>query len=195
MTGRIFLKLTLGVLCLLALALVTVDYFATQVVNDTYISNLTQQLIDKVHMLALSSPEPERFDEKAAHAMAQAAGGRITLVRSDGKVLVDSEANAAEMENHRTRPELIEAFGGKVAFLFGNPLLQPEVRFHDEFSHRRLLESRKPALSRHASTAAPRGGPRFLRGLPKKTGRNRRPNALPPFSAPAPNPARITQHG
>ncbi len=112
MTGRIFLKLTLGVFCLLALALVTVDYFATQVANDTYISNLTQQLIDKVHMLALSIPEPERFDEKAARAMAQAAGGRITLVRCDGKVLVDSEAKAAEMENHRTRRELMQACGG-----------------------------------------------------------------------------------
>ena len=48
-----------------------------------------------------------------ARAMAQAAGGRITVVRADGKVLVDSEANAAEMENHRTRPELMQAFRGE----------------------------------------------------------------------------------
>ena len=45
-----------------------------------------------------------------ARQMAQAAGGRITVVRADGKVLVDSEADAAGMENHRTRPELVEAF-------------------------------------------------------------------------------------
>ena len=53
------------------------------------------------------------WSDEYARAMAQAAGGRITVVRADGKVLVDSEANAAEMENHRTRPELMQAFRGE----------------------------------------------------------------------------------
>ena len=113
MTGRIFLKLTLGVFCLLLLALVTVDYFATQVAQNTYIRNLTQQLADKGRMLALSLPDMGRLDDQYARTMARAAGGRITLVRADGKVLVDSEANAAQMENHRTRPELMQAFRGE----------------------------------------------------------------------------------
>ena len=62
-------------------------------------------------MLALD-PVPDRrlSPPTASDAMAQAAGGRLTVVRSDGKVLVDSEADAAKMENHRTRPELIQAF-------------------------------------------------------------------------------------
>jgi hypothetical protein len=47
MTGRIFLKLIAGVFCLLLLALVTVDYFATNVAKDNYIQNLTGQLADK----------------------------------------------------------------------------------------------------------------------------------------------------
>ena len=113
MTGKIFLKLILGVFCLLLLALVAVDYLATQVAKDTYIQNLTQQLADKGRMLALSLPSAGPLDDEHARAMAQAAGGRITVVRADGKVLVDSEANAAEMENHRTRPELIQAFRGE----------------------------------------------------------------------------------
>ncbi|MGA2268589.1 MAG: ATP-binding protein [Bryobacteraceae bacterium] len=114
MTGRIFLKLIVGVFCLLLLALVTVDYFATQVAQDTYIQNLRQQLADKGRMLALSLPDAAKLDEEGARAMARAAGGRITVVRLDGKVLVDSGANAAEMENHRTRPELVQAFRGEV---------------------------------------------------------------------------------
>jgi two-component system phosphate regulon sensor histidine kinase PhoR len=113
LTGKIFLKLILGVFCLLLLALVTVDYFATQVAQDTYIRNLTEQLADKARMLALSLPDAGRLDDQYARAMARAAGGRITAVRADGKVLVDSEANAAEMENHRTRPELMQAFRGE----------------------------------------------------------------------------------
>jgi two-component system phosphate regulon sensor histidine kinase PhoR len=113
LTGKIFLKLILGVFCLLLLALVTVDYFATQVAQNTYTRNLTQQLADKGRMLALSLPDAGRLNDEYARAMARAAGGRITVVRADGKVLVDSEANAAEMENHRTRPELIQAFRGE----------------------------------------------------------------------------------
>jgi len=56
LTGKIFLKLILGVFCLLLLALVTVDYFATQVAQNTYIRNLTEQLADKARMLAPPCP-------------------------------------------------------------------------------------------------------------------------------------------
>jgi two-component system, OmpR family, phosphate regulon sensor histidine kinase PhoR len=114
MTGKIFLKLIAGVFCLLLLALVTVDYFATTVAKDNYIQNLTGQLADKGRMLALTLGAPEALDANKVRRTAQAAGGRITVVRADGKVLVDSEADAATMENHRTRPELVQAFRGGV---------------------------------------------------------------------------------
>ena len=113
MTGKIFLKLIAGVFCLLLLALVTVDYFATNVAKENYIQNLTGQLADKGRMLALTFTTPETPDTEQVRRMAQAAGGRITVVRADGKVLVDSEADAAGMENHRTRPELVQAFRGE----------------------------------------------------------------------------------
>ena len=83
------------VFCLLLVALVAVDYFAAEVAQGAYIQNLTRQLADKGAMLALAYPKPEALTPGIAHRMAQAVGGRITLVRSDGKVLVDSEAEAA----------------------------------------------------------------------------------------------------
>ena len=115
MTGKIFLKLIAGVFCLLLLALVTVDYFATNVAKDNYIQNLTGQLADKGRMLALTFTAPETLNAEQVRRMAQAAGGRITVVRADGKVLVDSEADASKMDNHRTatRPELLQAFRGE----------------------------------------------------------------------------------
>jgi two-component system phosphate regulon sensor histidine kinase PhoR len=103
-TGRIFLKLLLGVFGLLLVALLVIDYFATQVATDAYIANLRQQLADKGHMLALSIRNPDGFRQEDARAVAGAAGGRLTVVRSDGVVIADSEANPAQMENHRTRP-------------------------------------------------------------------------------------------
>ena len=54
MTGKIFLKLIGGIICLLLLALVTVDYFATNVAQENYIQNLTGQLADKARMLGVN---------------------------------------------------------------------------------------------------------------------------------------------
>ena len=117
MTGKIFLKLIVGVFCLLLLALITVDYSASQVAKDAYIQNLVQQLAAKGRMVALSLPEPSTLNPEQARKMAQAAGGRLTVVRSDGKVLVDSEADPARMDNHSNRPELIRAFRGEVGWI------------------------------------------------------------------------------
>jgi two-component system, OmpR family, phosphate regulon sensor histidine kinase PhoR len=115
-TGKIFLKLIIGVIGLLLLAAVSVDYFATEVTRDTYTQNLRQQLADKGRMLALSLPIDGDFSPDRVRTLGEAAGGRITVVRSDGKVLADSDADAARMENHRTRPELIQAFEGRVGW-------------------------------------------------------------------------------
>jgi len=110
MTGKIFLKLIAGVLGLLLIALGTVDYFATDVAERSYQQSLIDQVAGKCRMLALSMPAPDQLDVEHARRMAVAAGGRVTLIRADGKVLVDSEAVAAEMENHANRQEVRQAF-------------------------------------------------------------------------------------
>ena len=46
----------------------------------------------------------------------QKTDARITVIAKDGIVLGDSEANPATMENHRFRPEIIEALNGKTGF-------------------------------------------------------------------------------
>jgi len=81
MTGKIFLKLIAGVFCLLLFALVTVDYFATNVAKDNYIQDLTGQLAEKGRMLALTFATRETPDVGQVRRMAQAAGGRIAVVR------------------------------------------------------------------------------------------------------------------
>jgi len=112
-TGRIFLKLIAGVLCLLLLAAISVDYFATEVTKAQYIQNLSQQLTEKARALALVLGDSSAVNERTARALERAAGGRITVVLADGKVLADSEANAERMENHATRPELARALRGE----------------------------------------------------------------------------------
>jgi two-component system phosphate regulon sensor histidine kinase PhoR len=110
MTGRIFLKLIVVVLALLLLALITVDLSAARVAKENYIQSMTQQLADKCRMLALQYPSAEGLDADRARKVAQAVGGRITVIRADGRVLVDTEADPARMENHSSREEVMDAF-------------------------------------------------------------------------------------
>ncbi|MBI4904843.1 MAG: HAMP domain-containing protein [Acidobacteria bacterium] len=115
MTGRIFLKLITAVVCILVVALAAVDYFASSVAERTYVKTLTQELAEKGKLVALvlqdkrNSPSVGDFQ-----AMAKAIGGRLTMVARDGKVILESEATAALMENHGTRPEIVEALAGRM---------------------------------------------------------------------------------
>jgi two-component system, OmpR family, phosphate regulon sensor histidine kinase PhoR len=113
MTGRIFLKLIGGVLCVLLLALVTVDYFASEAAKSAHLANLESQLAEKCRLLAISMEQPGMLEQGRVRELAHAGGGRITVVAPDGRVLVDSDADAGAMENHRTRPELLEALAGR----------------------------------------------------------------------------------
>jgi two-component system, OmpR family, phosphate regulon sensor histidine kinase PhoR len=45
---------------------------------------------------------------------AQAAGARATVIDPSGRVLADSEANPADMENHRNRKEFVAALAGNI---------------------------------------------------------------------------------
>jgi two-component system phosphate regulon sensor histidine kinase PhoR len=113
-TGRIFLKLIAGVICLLLLAGISVDYVATHVTRSTHLQNLTAQLTEKSRTLAMLLRDPEKLDSAGARALERAIGGRVTVIRPDGRVILDSEADAAGMENHRGRPEFVKALGGVV---------------------------------------------------------------------------------
>jgi len=110
LTARIFIKLILGVVAVLALALTSVDYLVTQRVQTSYFSTLEQGLVEKGRTIALMLPRPEQDFAK----LGEAAGARVTWVAADGRVLGDSEANPEAMENHKARPEIAAALAGNI---------------------------------------------------------------------------------
>jgi two-component system phosphate regulon sensor histidine kinase PhoR len=114
MRKRIFRKLFVAVLALMAVALATIDFLASGVSERAYFEALTLELSEKTRMLALL-PEVEagRIDAGRAAQLAEAAGGRLTIVRRDGRVLLDSGADPARMENHLDRPEVQRALAGE----------------------------------------------------------------------------------
>jgi two-component system, OmpR family, phosphate regulon sensor histidine kinase PhoR len=115
LTGRIFLKLIFSVLSILIVALVAVDYLASRVTEKTYIDTLTNDLAATGRMLSVMFDDrPERRDEVDLQKLARALSGRLTLIALDGRVIRDSEADPARMENHASRPEVVEALHGRV---------------------------------------------------------------------------------
>lgn len=110
MTARLFFKLILTVLGVLAVALITVDFFASRIVESNYVDGLRRELVQKGRMAAVSI---HSRDQAHLLRMADAAKARITIIAPDGRVLADSEADASKMENHRNRPEVAEALAGR----------------------------------------------------------------------------------
>ena len=78
-------------------------------------SEIERNLTQKTQLLG------HRVETDRTHSLAdiaaqegQSAGARVTIIDPTGKVLADSEANPASMENHATRPEFVAALAGKI---------------------------------------------------------------------------------
>lgn len=112
MTGRIFIKLIAAVLLLLLVAIVAVDFLVSQVAESTYMETLERDLLDKGRLLALAIPNGAPSDQ-VLRQYAESGRGRVTIIARDGRVLADSEASAATMENHGDRVEVKAALQGR----------------------------------------------------------------------------------
>ncbi len=111
MTARIFAKLLLGIAGVLIVALIGVDVLASHIAESTYISSLERELADKARMIAIPLAAGVDGGERA-RAMARTVQARLTVIDRDGRVLLDSEADPAHMENHQARAEFHSALTG-----------------------------------------------------------------------------------
>lgn len=83
-------------------------------VRDVLVDRLASSLEDQARLVALEV-DPDHPDlQSRVEQQGEALGTRITLIRTDGTVLADSEANPATMDDHSRRPEVVEAMTGVV---------------------------------------------------------------------------------
>ena len=114
MTARIFGKLVLVVVVLIAVALAAIDFLASEMAENVYVAALRQEMLEKTRMIGvMNRPGLRELRPEAVRALAEAASGRVTVVDADGRVLQDSEADPAQMENHAHRPEVEAALSGR----------------------------------------------------------------------------------
>ncbi len=115
MRNRIFFKLLAAFLIVIVAAAVAFDVTVGGVWQASLRSEIERNLIQKTQLLA-HRVETDRTGHSLADIAAQegqSAGARVTIIDPTGKVLADSEANPAGMENHGTRPEFVAALSGK----------------------------------------------------------------------------------
>ena len=115
MRSRIFFKLMLVFLVVIAVTAITLQWTVHKVWEQTLRQQIERDLSQKVQMFAY------RVENDRQHSLAditaqegQAAGARATVIDPTGKVLADSQAEPNTMENHATRKEFVAALGGHI---------------------------------------------------------------------------------
>jgi two-component system phosphate regulon sensor histidine kinase PhoR len=113
--GRIFFKLMVIFLLVIAVTAITLQWTVRSVWEHTFHDQIERNLKQKAQMFAY------RVEADRQHSLAditsqegQAAGARATVIDPTGKVLADSEADPTTMENHAHRKEFVAALGGQL---------------------------------------------------------------------------------
>lgn len=114
LAARLFVKFMAVLLSLFGGAVIAVDLLASRVAVDSYVDTLAERLESEAHSLARAEAlSGWLLAQQRLPRLAEALGARITVVAPDGRVLADSEADPAQMENHGRRPEIASALAGQ----------------------------------------------------------------------------------
>ena len=137
MKSRIFLKLFLAALVVIAACTISLDLLIGRAWENMLRSQIETSLRQKAAMLAgRVENTPKGQLSYIVGQAAQASGARVTVIDSSGKVLADSEASPENMENHASRPEVAAALRGheasatRVSKSVGTELLYVAVPIH-----------------------------------------------------------------
>jgi two-component system phosphate regulon sensor histidine kinase PhoR len=109
--NRVVVKLFLSYLAVVLLLFVLFYFYAAFVVKDFHISSLSGKMRDEAGIVSRLLPTDlagSAFDQ-ICRELGPDLGVRITVIALDGKVLGDSDESSAAMENHGSRPEVVEA--------------------------------------------------------------------------------------
>jgi len=113
--NRIFVKLLAAFLVVIAAATLTLDLSVRHSWERSLQQQIERDLRQKTQLFAdhVGTDHDHSIQQIAAQE-SQAAGARVTVIDAAGKVLADSEADVATMENHAARPEFVFALHGSM---------------------------------------------------------------------------------
>jgi two-component system, OmpR family, phosphate regulon sensor histidine kinase PhoR len=109
-----FRRLFLPYLLLICVSIGIVGIIGAQRLHRSHIETVERslekdsELITHILRGKLTTEGSSEFSD-AVNNLSRGPGWRITVIRADGAVIADTEADPAKMENHRLRPEIIAA--------------------------------------------------------------------------------------
>jgi two-component system phosphate regulon sensor histidine kinase PhoR len=117
---RIFWQLVPAYLILIILSISIVSLYALQIMEKFYLhqtqSNLeTQARLLEKQVLRLLDPLDSIAIDLLCKEAAHGHETRLTVIRTDGEVVGDSEEEPQNMKDHRNRSEIAEAYHGKTS--------------------------------------------------------------------------------
>jgi len=107
MKTNLFYKVFITYLVIVALAMAIVGLLAHKQLRTTMMARIERELTSYTSLINLTY-QVQDMEEKVRQ-LARIADARVTLIAAQGSVLADSEAAAAEMDNHLNRTEIQEA--------------------------------------------------------------------------------------
>ena len=112
---NLFWKLGFAFFALLVAVLISMDVYAERALRRNYERAGFEQL-SSIARIALTNPPQLTAASNATSPSLRdwtqqmaTSGARVTVIASNGQVLADSQANPSTMENHASRPEIVEA--------------------------------------------------------------------------------------
>ncbi|HQL01246.1 MAG TPA: ATP-binding protein [Smithellaceae bacterium] len=106
MKGRLFFKILLSYLAIVALSFVILNSFIRDELTDVLTEKIEREMLAYARLIDLSSPADIKAQIAPVAAISQS---RVTLIDAKGNVLADSVLDPSKMDNHLNRPEVQEA--------------------------------------------------------------------------------------
>jgi two-component system phosphate regulon sensor histidine kinase PhoR len=109
--SSLIFKIFLSYLAVITLLFGSFYLYSSTIIRRAYVSSLGERMEREARLVAKTTPWS--FDNQALDLLyrdfARELGARITIIGSDGRVHGDSEEPSSSMENHASRPEVVEA--------------------------------------------------------------------------------------
>ena len=111
-------KLIYSFLIVLIIGISFIGLFSLQLTRGFYITGIEDKLISNGKLISNMFVETYKSEnsnyDNMAKKFSNILNARITIIAADGKVIGESETSSYGMDNHETRPEVMEALAGNI---------------------------------------------------------------------------------
>jgi len=103
---KIFLKILSSYLILILLTIAVLDFFLMPRITRMMTDRIEDEMSGMARMMALM---PRERIAGGVHGLSEELNVRITMIDAAGHVLVESDTERNRMDNHLSRPEIVQA--------------------------------------------------------------------------------------